>query len=141
MNCSVGSHARLGSGVAVAVVQAGSCSSDLTPSPETSISRGCHPKTHTHTHHTQPGVGEKRKEAEVKTRAKEHEGEDLGCRPRRWGFHLGGTPPEGNAQEDDSGAGRLSASPLPEGSPVDRLTGSLGQHRSAGASQLLSSSG
>jgi len=35
---------QLGSGVAVAVAQAGSCSSDLTPSLGTSICHGCGPK-------------------------------------------------------------------------------------------------
>ena len=35
---------QLGSGVAVAVVQAGNCSSDLTPSSETSICHRCSPK-------------------------------------------------------------------------------------------------
>ena len=35
---------RLGSGVIVAVMQAGSCSSDLTPRLGTSICRGCGPK-------------------------------------------------------------------------------------------------
>ena len=35
---------RLGSGIAVAVAEAGSCSSDFTPGPETSIGRRCSPK-------------------------------------------------------------------------------------------------
>ena len=34
---------RLGSGIAVAVVQAGSCSSNAAPSPGTSICSGCSP--------------------------------------------------------------------------------------------------
>ena len=38
------SQTRLGSGVAVAVVEAGSYSSDWTPSLGTSICRGCSPK-------------------------------------------------------------------------------------------------
>ena len=44
--CELGcrSQTRLGSGIAAAVVQAGSCSSDLTPSLGTSICRGCGPK-------------------------------------------------------------------------------------------------
>ena len=38
------SQVRLGSGAAVAVVQAGSCSSDMTPSLGTSLCYGCGPK-------------------------------------------------------------------------------------------------
>ena len=38
------SQTRLGSCIAVAVVKAGSCSSDSTPSLETSIGSGCSPK-------------------------------------------------------------------------------------------------
>ena len=38
------SQILLGSGVAVAVTQAGSCSSDWTPNLGTSICRGCDPK-------------------------------------------------------------------------------------------------
>ena len=38
------SHSKLGSSVAVAVMQAGSCSSKSTPSLATSICRGCGPK-------------------------------------------------------------------------------------------------
>ena len=39
---------RLGSRVAVAVVEAGSCISYSTPSPGTSICRGCSPNKKTH---------------------------------------------------------------------------------------------
>ena len=59
------SQTGLGSRVAVAMVQAGSCIADLTPSLGTSICRRCSPEkkakkktthTHTHTHtHTQKG--------------------------------------------------------------------------------------
>ena len=38
------SQTQLGSGIVVAVVQVGSCSSDSTPSLETSICHGCGPK-------------------------------------------------------------------------------------------------
>ena len=44
------SRTQPGSGVAVAVVQAGSCSSDSTPSLGTSICLGCGPKKQKQTH-------------------------------------------------------------------------------------------
>ena len=42
------SQTQLGSGVAVAVVWAGSCISDLTPSLGTSMCHGCSPKKQKH---------------------------------------------------------------------------------------------
>ena len=44
MSCGVGHRLGLGSSLAVAVVQAGSCSSDSTPGLGTSICGGCSPK-------------------------------------------------------------------------------------------------